>query len=103
MLEISYRELIKLDLSVGDIAAYARDRNWQQIPHKNQNLWVFEGPVDDCGHPIHLILPSRDDFGDTPLRLAEAISLLANVEDCSLDSIVNKIQNLKVEPVCADV
>ena len=93
MLEVSPRTLAQLNLSVRDVAAYVRDRGWQQIPHKNEKLWVFQGPIDDCGHPIQLILPNRDDFGDTPLRLAQALDLLANVENCSLDRIVANIQH----------
>jgi len=93
MLNVSSRTLAQLNLSVRDVAAYVRDRGWQKISHKNKNLSVFEGPADDCGNPIYLILPSHDDFGDTPLRLAQAIDLLANVENCSIDRVIANIQN----------
>jgi hypothetical protein len=80
------------DLSVRSVADYAIDRGWQSVSQPNPRLMVFEKALDDCGNPIRLVLPSHEDFNDTPLRLAEAVTLLATVEERPTDVVLADIQ-----------
>jgi hypothetical protein len=80
------------DLSVHSVANYAVNHGWQPVSQPNQRLMVFEKALDDCGNPIRLVLPSHEDFNDTPLRLAEAVSLLAAVEERSTEDVLADIQ-----------
>jgi hypothetical protein len=92
MVDVSSYKLTKLSLSVRDVIPYLKQHGWQQIPHPNEHLLVFEGPLDDYGNPIQLVLPSRDDLGDTPLRLVEAVHLLADVENRLPEAVLGDIQ-----------
>jgi hypothetical protein len=49
---------------------------------------IFQGINDDLGNPILLTLPRNDGFGDALRRLAEAINLVAAVEDRSPESVL---------------
>jgi hypothetical protein len=93
MLEVSADRLTHLHLSAHDVATYITEHGWHKVPHSNQRLLVFQGPLDDCGNPIHLILPSQNDFGDSYLRLAEAVELLANIEERPSEAVLADIQN----------
>jgi len=80
MIQIRPHELEALNLSVQDIAAYALHHGWQKISHPNPGLMVFQELVaveDD--EPIHLVIPNQDRFRDIPIRLADAVNLLAAV------------------------
>lgn len=92
MLEIAPHTIAQLNLSVYDVANYVSQKGWQAISHPNKRLLVFTGPLDDAGEPIQLVLPSQNKFGDTPIRLAEAVSLLAIVEDRTAWDILADIQ-----------
>jgi hypothetical protein len=103
MLEVSADRLIHLHLSVHDVATYVTGHGWHQVPHSNQRLLIFQGPLDDCGNPIHLILPSQNDFGDSHLRLAEAVELLANIEERPSEAVLADIQNAVTAHVAIDI
>ncbi|NJL84455.1 MAG: hypothetical protein HC890_18765 [Chloroflexaceae bacterium] len=95
MPKLNPERLRQLNLSVQDMATYLRQQKWEQVAHENERFLVFKGPLDDFGNPIPLILTSRDDFADTLLRLAQAIELLANIRNCSLDEILVDIQRIR--------
>jgi hypothetical protein len=79
-------------LLVRDIIPYLTKHGWHRVPHPNDHLFVFEGMLDDYGNSIQLILPSRDDFGDSLLRLAEAVKLLADIENRLPETVLADIQ-----------
>jgi hypothetical protein len=87
MLEVNlYQHLL-----VHHIADYAISHGWRSVSQPNPRLMVFEKALDDYGNPIQLVLPSHEDFNDTPLRLAEAVSLLAAVEERSVEAVLAAI------------
>jgi hypothetical protein len=65
--------------------------------HPSPRLLVFEKGVDDSaqrtlrerGKPIQIVLPSKDDYEDTPYLLAKAVNLLSVLESVSFQEIVN--------------
>ncbi len=81
MLEISPKIVENTGLLVADVTSYLICNGWQQVSSHNDRLQVFQGINDDIGNPIILPLPIRDDFIDTSLRLAEAVNLVAFVEN----------------------
>lgn len=103
MLEVSADRLTHLHLSVHDVATYVTGHGWHQVPHSNQRLLVFQGPLDDFGNPIHLILPSQNNFGDSHLRLAEAVELLADIEERPSEAVLADIQNAVTAHVAIDI
>jgi hypothetical protein len=88
MLEISPKIIQNTGLSVADVANYLICNGWQQVHSHNDRLQVYKGINDDLGNPIILPLPIRDDFIDTPLRLAEAVNLVAFVENRAPESVL---------------
>jgi hypothetical protein len=54
-------------------------------------LLVYEKGIDDQGKPIQIVLPSRDDYEDTPYLLAKAVNLLSVLESVSFQDIVKAI------------
>jgi hypothetical protein len=54
---------------------------------------VFEKGVDDQGKPIQIVLPSRDDYEDTPYLLAKAVNLLSVLGSVSFQEIVEAINS----------
>jgi hypothetical protein len=47
--------------------------------------------VDDQGKPIQIVLPSKDDYEDTPYLLAKAVNLLSVLNSVSFQEIVNAV------------
>ncbi len=94
MKEVSYMDPLFQNLRVEDLTAYRRKSGWKRTPHPNDRILVFTGGSDDQGHPLEMILPQRNDYADSPLRLAEAINLLAAVETRTPHVVVQAIQAL---------
>ncbi len=78
-------------LRVSEVVNYLRQNHWMAISHPSPRLLVFEKGVDDQGKPIQIVLPSKDDYEDTPYLLAKAVNLLSVLESVSFQEIVNAI------------
>jgi hypothetical protein len=94
MLEVNLRQPIDLNLSIQNIVNYANHHGWHQFPQSNPRLTVFRTSDDDYGNPILLVLPSHENFEDAPLRLAEAVQLLAAVENRTTEEVLTDIQSM---------
>jgi hypothetical protein len=93
MLRVNTKLLKDAKLSINDMALYLRYHGWQELPKNNPRVTVFQGENDDFGQPLLLIIPSNDQFRDAVLRLAEALELLAALEDCSIEDMLTQIQD----------
>ena len=93
MLEISPQLLKDAQLSVNSMAAYLIQHDWQQLPNHNDRVMIFQGINDDLGNPVLLTLPNNDSFGDALRRLAEAVNLVAAIEDRSPESVLVDVRN----------
>jgi hypothetical protein len=93
MLEVSSYHPTDRHLSVQEVVDYATSHGWHRVSQPNNRLLVFEGLHDDSNNPIRLVLPSHDSFEDTPLRLTEAVRLLATVEERTHGEVLTDIQN----------
>ena len=78
-------------LHVAEVVSYLQQKYWMSISHPSPRLLVFEKGFDDQGKPIQVVLPSKDDYEDTPYMLAKAVNLLSILESMSLQDIVKAI------------
>jgi hypothetical protein len=78
-------------LQVAGVVRYLQKNHWMEINYPSPRLLVFEKGVDDHGKPIQIVLPSKDDYEDTPYLLAKAVNLLSVLESVSFQEIVNEI------------
>lgn len=79
------------DLRLDDLIAYLETCGWERLIHPNDRAWVFSGPLDDEGKPFKLMLPRNMELLDAYLRLADAINLLADLQEQSPDEILRRI------------
>lgn len=82
------------ELHVAEVVKYLQKNHWIAIAHPNTRLLVFEKGVDDRGKPIQIVLPSQDDYEDTPYLLTKAVNLLSVLQCTSFQEIVNSISNI---------
>ena len=78
-------------LHVAEVVSYLQQKYWMSISHPSPRLLVFEKGFDDQGKPIQVVLPSKDDYEDTPYLLAKAVNLLSILESMSFQDIVKAI------------
>lgn len=79
-------------LRVSEVVSYLQENHWMAISHPSPRLLVFEKGVDDQGKPIQIVLPSQDDYEDTPYLLAKAVNLLSVLASESLQEMMNAIK-----------
>jgi hypothetical protein len=92
LLQLGDPKIESLDLE--KLSAYVRQAGWKLLDHPNQKLQVFQGPDDDDGLPIKLVLPQSRHFWDSPIMLTKAVNLLAEIEERSPNEILLKIQQV---------
>lgn len=79
------------ELRVAEVVNYLQQNNWTAISHPNPQLLVFEKGVDDQGKPIQIVLPSQDDYEDTPYLLTKAVNLLSVLRGVSFQDMIKII------------
>lgn len=79
------------ELRVPEVVNYLQQNHWAAVSHPNPRLLVFEKGADDQGKPIQIVLPSKEDYEDTPYLLAKAVNLLSVLKSMSFQEIVNEI------------
>jgi hypothetical protein len=79
------------ELRVAEVVSYLQRDHWISVSHPSPRLLVFEKGIDDQGKPIQIVLPSKDDYEDTPYLLAKAVNLLSVLASVSFQEIVNAI------------
>jgi hypothetical protein len=78
-------------IRIAEVVNYLQNHHWITIHHPNVRLLVFEKGTDDFGKPIQIVLPSRDDFEDTPHLLSKAINLLSILQSTSIRETIEAI------------
>lgn len=73
--------------------SYAKRIGWQQVPHPNQNIILFQRSTDKLDIPVQLVLPSSVTFWDSSILLDKAIKLLAASENTSSQETIAAIQS----------
>jgi hypothetical protein len=80
-------------LRVAEVVSYLQHHHWLAINHPNPRLLVFEKGADDQGKPIQVVLPSQDDFEDTPYLLTKAVNLLSNLQSIPFEEMMGAIHS----------
>jgi hypothetical protein len=93
MIQIDTSLVTNAGISARDVTNYATSKGWRSVTSSHPSLALFLGAGDDAGNPIQLVIPCHDRFIDAPLRLAEAVRLLADVEDRSMADIIAEIDS----------
>jgi hypothetical protein len=78
-------------VKLADIRAYLRRTGWRVKPYPRPETLVFAGPLANDGEPILVVLPSSEQATDYPLRLLEAITTLADLEDRPAVGVLNDV------------
>lgn len=78
-------------LSVRSLITYLERTGWVRVDHPNNRIILFEGPPDDEGHPLQLVLPRDQSFDDARVRLAESVGLLSALLQVSPETVVRRI------------
>ena len=63
---------------VADLLAYLLSKGWKIRPFKRPEVIYFEGPPDDDGRPLVLLLPASEKLRDYPLRVEETLKRSAS-------------------------
>jgi hypothetical protein len=74
-----------------EVVSYLQKNHWMSGSHTSPRLLAFEKGFDDRGKPIQTVLPSKDDYEDTPYLLAKAVNLLSVLKSVSFQEIVKAI------------
>lgn len=85
------------DIPLEKVISYVQKSGWKQVAHPNRNLMVFQGTNDDLGQPIQLVLPLSHNLWDSPILLAKAINLLAEIEQKAPEEILAKLEKQILE------
>lgn len=91
MNQITPENQILKEIPISSVMEYLRANDWKLVPHPNQWIFLFEGPLDDYGKPIKLVLPKHMDFEDAWLRLSEAINLLSAIQEVAPEKLIDEI------------
>ena len=91
MIQIDTSLVTNAGISAQDVTNYALNKGWRLATSPNSSLTLFLGAADDAGNPIQLVIPCHNRFIDAPLRLAEAVRLLADVEERPIVDVIAEI------------
>ena len=83
-------------LSVPALISYLERTGWVRVDHPNKRIILFEGPPDDEGQPLQLVLPSDQSFDDAKVRLAESVGLLSTLLQVSPEAVVQRITDTEL-------
>ncbi len=79
-------------LPLEKVISYVQKTGWKRVAHPNQKLILFQGPTDDFGQPVQLVLPQSTQFWDSSILLAKAINLLAEMEEKTPEEILAAVE-----------
>jgi hypothetical protein len=83
-------------IQVADLRAYLLSKGWQPKAFQRPQVLYFEGPADDEGKPIVLLVPASEQLRDYPQRVEEIVNSLAVIEQRPVAEIVRNI----ITPTC---
>jgi uncharacterized protein YjbI with pentapeptide repeats len=86
-------------IPINKFIAYLEKTGWMKMDHPNDRIFLFQSPPIVEGEPLQLILPRNHDLEDANAYLAQALNLLGDVEQESINSIIKRIKadNLQVD------
>lgn len=102
MLNCSLNLSMLKQLKVNDFVQYVSHNGWSLIDHPNIRWRVYEKHLEDH-ESIQLVLPLHDDFSDAAMKMGEAISVLAIIENLSEQEVFTKIRKVRRDVLKARV
>ena len=79
------------NLSLDDVISYLTATGWKFVKNLDGRLLVYTGPENDIGKPALVTLPAKVTFSDFNSRLAEAIRRVSDVEQSTVDAVIERI------------
>ena len=76
---------------VADLRAYLLGKGWKIKAFKRPQVIYFEGPLDDDGRPLVLLIPAAEQLRDYPIRIEETINALSILESRPAEEILRNI------------
>lgn len=89
----SSKDIIK-GITLFDIKSYLKSRGWIESDHRNTKLSVLQGPKNDFGKPVELLLPRYDTFLDVSARIRDAFRLISNLYEIGPVKLAEKLKGL---------
>jgi hypothetical protein len=83
-----------VSIGIPELALFLHKSGWKRVPHPNERLLVFEGPVDDFRKPLKIVLPASDDYVDSTRMIDQALSLVADLKETSTVEVIRSIRSL---------
>lgn len=80
----------RLDL----VKRFLRARGWNSLEQENDNLSLYQGPLDDTKKNILIALPATSNSLDSKQMISKALNLLAAIENTSIQEISDNILNI---------
>lgn len=74
----------------GDLKSYLDAQGWALVDRIGDKALVYR-PGDGSREAVEILVPARDDLGDYALRMAEAVRILADVEQRSALAVYGDI------------
>ncbi|MEN6350222.1 MAG: hypothetical protein ABFD08_12610 [Syntrophomonas sp.] len=90
MNSILYSSLIDT-ITPGQISTFLKRKGWQQVKYANPALMVFEGFAPLVNEDVSLVIPSKKEFSDYPVRLRDCVRLLSQYYKQPTDIIIHNI------------
>lgn len=79
---------------VHDLALYLRKTGWHRVSHPNERLLVFRRNTENGHPPLTIVLASSDEYADGKERIADAIGLLAELQEVSPAELLRSVHSL---------
>jgi hypothetical protein len=86
-------------LTLNNVISYLRSTGWRRVKYQDDRLIVFAKDEPGEEQPDLVTLPARESFRDYAIRIAEAVRRLADVEQTSSDTIIQRIQSVEQDVI----
>ncbi len=88
---ISEGDPVLESISISNLVAHLQRTGWTRVNHPNDKVFLFQGPPDDEGEALQLVIPRNHDLQDANSRLAEALNVLAVIHRMPLKYLIDRI------------
>lgn len=81
------------ELTLNRLRTYLISNQWKEISSNNSKIVLFSEPIEEPD-PLQIALPSSDIYTDTGKRMLDAIAMLSDYQNCTIDQTINHILNV---------
>lgn len=80
------------NIPVGNFVKYLRRYAWEPAKPYKKGIQVFQGPLDNNGEPLEIVLPDDERSPDKEMYTASALNLLSVLNNQTPEDIAQQIQ-----------